>query len=73
MTMTKEFKAAWETVFNNLTEEQQDLVVASPDGKASAKVAMHAERLVEARQAAHGKGAGPERQLMERLEMENPL
>lgn len=73
MTMTKEYKAAWETVFGNLTQEQQDLVLASPDGKASATVAMAAERLVDARAAAKGKGTGAERQLMERLESENPL
>jgi hypothetical protein len=73
MKMSKEFTAAWETVFKNLTAEQQEIVLASPDGKMSAALALHAERLVEARKAATGKGAGQERQLVERLEMENPI
>lgn len=57
----------------NLTMDQQELVIADPEGRASEAVAAHADRLAEAREAARGKGAGPERQLMERLEAENPL
>jgi hypothetical protein len=72
-TIDKNYKAAWDRVFENLTQEEQDLVLASPDGRASCTLAMHAERLVEARANAKGHGAGAERQLMERLEGENPL
>ena len=43
------------------------------DGRASGLVAWQAERLLEARKGARGKGAGAELQLVERLEAENPL
>lgn len=71
--INKEFAAAWDHIFNNLTPLQQDGVLRAPDGRDSAALSAHAERLVGARRAARGKGAGAERQLMERLETENPL
>ncbi len=71
--INKEFAAAWDHIFNNLTPLQQDGVIKAPDGRDGALLGAHAERLVEARRAARGKCAGAERQLMERLEMENPL
>jgi len=72
-TINPEFKNAWDVVFANLTSEQQDAISAAPDGSNSVKVTRQAERLVDARRAAKGKGAGRELQLVERLEMENPL
>jgi hypothetical protein len=73
MKISKEYKAAWDRVFENLTEEQRNTVLAAPSGSMSARLAIHVDRLVEAREAAKGKGAGAELQLAERLEMENPL
>ncbi len=73
MTAKKSYREAWNTLFLNLTEADQETIQGSPDGTKSAQLALAAERLSEAREAAKGKGAGPERQLMERLEMENPL
>jgi hypothetical protein len=69
----KEYQSAWEKCFENLTSEQQDLILAAPTGKSSAVFSVHVERLVDASRAAKGKGAGAELQLVERLEMENPL
>jgi hypothetical protein len=72
-TIIKEYKSAWEKCFENLLPEQQELILAAPEGRASATFSVHVERLVEAREAAKGKGAGAELQLVERLEGENPL
>jgi hypothetical protein len=65
--VSKEYKAALETVLANLTTEQQELVIGDPDSEASVAVAIAAERLVDARAAAKGKGAGSERQLVSAL------
>lgn len=66
-------KQAWVHLWDNLTADQQDEIKSVPDGTMSASLGVAAMRLSEASEAAHGKGAGPERQLLERLLDENPL
>jgi len=40
--MAKEYKAAWERLFDSLPADEQELILASPEGEASAVLAERA-------------------------------